>query len=42
MRKEDAIRKIREMDNGIITLTIEDGEIVSTSIQRQDMDYREG
>ncbi len=42
MHKEDAIRKIKEIDNGIITITIEDGKIVSTSIQRQDMDYREG
>jgi len=42
LSKEELIRKIQDIENGLITVKIEDGEIVSTSIQRQDLEYREG
>ena len=42
LNKIEAIEKIREMQNGIITVKIEDDQVVSTSIQQNDMDYREG
>lgn len=42
MNKIDVIQKIREIENGIITIKIEDDQVVSSSIQKQDMDYREG
>jgi len=40
--KEEIIEKIRDIENGIVTVKIEDGEIISTSVQRQDLEYREG
>lgn len=42
MNKIDVIQKIREIENGIITVKIEDDQVVSSSIQKHDMDYREG
>ena len=40
--KSEAIRKLKEIDNGMVTVKIEDGKVVSISVQRNDMQYREG
>ncbi len=42
LSKQEVIEKIKNTQNGIITIKIKDGKIVSLSAQKNDMQYREG